>query len=85
MKLYLVGDYSIQDFLVTWDPFVANQGATVSCSCQQNPAMEMTEYVLALVINFMKKTVWHFVPAQVQFRNGAVEFFVKKLKKEKRS
>ena len=29
----------------------------------------------------MRKTVWHFTPAQAQFRNGAVEIFVKKFKR----
>ena len=30
------------------------------------------------VVSRKTKTVWHFTPSQAQFRNGAVEIFVRK-------
>ena len=91
LKLYLAGGYSTQDFLLAWDAFVADQGEPLTChsdrgsqlvsAAKLNPDMEVPEYDWDLVASSMRKTVWHFTPAQAQFRNGAVENFVKKFKR----
>ena len=91
LKLYLAGGYSTQDFLLAWDAFVADQGEPITChsdrgsqlvsAAKLSPDMEVPEYDWDLVASSMRKTVWHFTPAQAQFRNGAVEIFVKKFKR----
>ena len=92
LKLYVAGGYSTGDFLLAWDAFVADHGDPLTChsdrgsqlisAAKQNPDMETPEYDWDLVASSVgMKTAWYFTPAQAQFRNGAVEIFVKKFKR----
>ena len=92
LKLYVAGGYSTGDFLLAWDAFVADHGDPLTChsdqgsqlvsAAKQNPDLDVPDYDWDLVANSLKmKTAWYFTPAQAQFRNGAVEIFVKKFKR----
>ena len=88
LKLYVGGGYSTEDFLLVWASFVADHGQPLTChsdrgsqlvsAAKENPDMETPGYDWDMVASSMTgKTVWYFTPAQAQFRNGAVEIFVK--------
>ena len=92
LKLYVAGGYSTGDFLLAWDSFVADHGDPLTChsdrgsqlvaAAKQNPDLETPDYDWDLVASSLNvKTAWYFTPAQAQFRNGAVEIFVKKFKR----
>ena len=92
LKLYVGGGYSTEDFLLVWASFVADHGQPLTChsdrgsqlvsAAKENPDMETPGYDWDMVASSMAgKTVWYFTPAQAQFRNGAVEIFVKKFKR----
>ena len=92
LKLYVAGGYSTGDFLLAWDSFVADYGEPISChsdrgtqltsAAKWNPDIEIPGYDWDMVAqSTQSKTAWHFTPAQAQFRNGAVEIFVKKFKR----
>ena len=49
-------------------------------AAKMNPDLEVPNYDFD-VVSRKTKTVWHFTPAQAQFRNGAVEIFVRKVKR----
>ena len=92
LKLYVAGGYSTADFLLAWDCYVADHGEPLTChsdrgsqlvsAAKQNPDLDVPEYDWDLVADSMKtRTAWYFTPAQAQFRNGAVEIFVRKFKR----
>ena len=90
LKMYLAGGYGTNDFLLAWDAFTADHGEPLTChsdrgtqlvsAAKYNPDLEAPNYDFDVVAK-KTKTVWHFTPAQAQFRNGAVEVFVKKFKR----
>ena len=87
---HLAGGYWTNDFLLAWDAFTADHGEPLTChsdrgtqlvsAAKYNPDLEAPNYDFDVVAK-KTKTVWHFTPAQAQFRNGAVEVFVKKFKR----
>ena len=92
LKLYVAGGYSTADFLLAWDCYVADHGEPLTChsdrgsqlvsAAKQHPDLDVPEYDWDFVADSMKtKTAWYFTPAQAQFRNGAVEIFVRKFKR----
>ena len=92
LKLYVAGGYATGDFLLTWDAFAADHGEPLTChsdrgsqltsAAKVNPDMEVPDYDWDVVAESTKsKTAWYFTPAQAQFRNGAVEIFVRKFKR----
>ena len=92
LKLYVAGGYSTGDFLLAWDAFVADHGEPLTChsdrgsqlisAAKQNPDIEVPDYDWDVVAQATRtKTAWHFTPSGAQFRNGAVEIFVKKFKR----
>ena len=90
LKLYIAGGYSTEDFMLAWNSFVADHGEPLTChsdrgsqlvaAAKQDPDIEVPDYDWDVVAGSMK-TAWHFTPAQAQFRNGAVEIYVKKFKR----
>ena len=90
LKLYVAGGYSTEDFLLAWDAFVADHGDPLTChsdrgsqlvaAAKQNPDLDVPNYDWD-VVSKKTKTAWYFTPAQAQFRNGAVEIFVRKFKR----
>lgn len=90
LKMYLAGGYGTNDFLLAWDAFTADHGEPLTChsdrgtqlvsAAKYNPDLEAPNYDFDVVAK-KTKTVWHFTPAQAQFRNGAVEVFVKKFRR----
>ena len=50
------------------------------CAAKQDSEIEVPDYDWDVVAGSMK-TAWYFTPAQAQFRNGAVEIYVKKFKR----
>ena len=90
LKLYVAGGYATEDFLLAWDAFAADHGDPLTChsdrgsqivaAAKMNPDLEVPNYDFD-VVSRKTKTAWHFTPAQAQFRNGAVEIFVRKFKR----
>ena len=90
LKLYVAGGYATEDFLLAWDAFAADHGDPLTChsdrgsqivaAAKMNPDLEVPNYDFD-VVSRKTKTVWHFTPSQAQFRNGAVEIFVRKFKR----
>ena len=90
LKLYVAGGYSTEDFMLAWNSFVADHGEPLTChsdrgsqlvcAAKQDPDVEVPDYDWDVVAGSMK-TAWYFTPSQAQFRNGAVEIYVKKFKR----
>ena len=92
VKIYMTGGLSTEDFLLAWDSFVADFGQPliaygdrgtnlVSASKEQSQS-EMPHYDWDSISSSSQgKTEWCFHPPGAQFRNGAVEIFVKKFKR----
>ena len=90
LKLYVAGGYATEDFLLAWDAFAADHGDPLTChsdrgsqlvsAAKLNPDLEVPKYDFD-VVSRKTRTVWHFTPAQAQFRNGAVEIYVRKFKR----
>ena len=92
VKIYLAGGLSTTDFLLVWDSFVSDHGQPAVAYSDRgsnltSAAKEKEEENLSscqwdkIVDSTRGKTEWKFHPAQSQFRNGAVESFVKKFKR----
>ena len=91
VKIYLVRGLSTEDFLLAWDMFVADHGQPIMAHSDQGSnlvaaAEEGGDKVTCKVDwenveKMSRKTQWQFNPASSQFRNGAVEVFVKKFKR----
>ena len=90
LKLYVAGGYSTEDFMLAWNSFEADHGEPLTChsdrgsqlvcAAKQDSEIEVPDYDWDVVAGSMK-TAWYFTPAQAQFRNGAVEIYVKKFKR----
>ena len=90
LKLYVAEGYSTEDFMLAWNSFEADHGEPLTChsdrgsqlvcAAKQDLKIEVPDYDWDVVAGSMK-TAWYFTPAQAQFRNGAVEIYVKKFKR----
>ena len=90
VKIYVAGGLSTEDFLLAWDGFVSDhgqpmvaysdRGTNLVAAAKEGEDSELPNYDWGS-IEKSGKTEWHFHPAQSQFRNGAVESFVKKFKR----
>ena len=91
VKIYLVGGLHTEDFLLSWDSFVADYGQPLVAYSDRgsnlvSAAREGGDTVPCydwdrIAGSARGKTEWKFHPPGSQFRNGAVEVFVKKLKR----
>ena len=94
LRTLLCRGYSTQDFLLCFDEFVADSGQPLTIHCdrgsnlmsagklvreEQSDQMECDWDEVAK--STVGKTEWMFCPLGAQFRNGATERFVGKLKK----
>ena len=90
LKLYVACGYSTRDFLLTWDQHVSDcghprlvhsdRGSQLVSAAEELKARPEYDW------DFISKTTagdstWKFCPAGAQFRNGATEIFVKKVKR----
>ena len=94
VKIYMAGGLNTEDFLLVWDSFVADFGQPlvvysdrgtnlVSAAKEGGDKLgDLPRYDWDRIENYNRgKTVWEFHPPGSQFRNGAVEVFVKKFKR----
>ena len=94
VKIYLAGGLNTEDFLLVWDSFVADYGQPMVAYSDRGTNLvsaakeggdkggDLPKYDWGRIEDYNKgKTVWEFHPAGSQFRNGAVESFVKKFKR----
>ena len=92
VKIYMAGGLHTQDFLLTWDSFVADhgqpaiaysdRGSNLIAAAKQGGDTEVPDYDWdSIASRGGAKTEWKFHPAGSQFRNGLVESFVKKFKR----
>ena len=90
VKLYLACGYSTMDFMLVWDQHISDCGipALVHSDRGSQLVSASKEVVDAPEYNWDEisrntenKTTWRFCPAGSQFRNGASEIFVKKMKR----
>ena len=91
LKLYVAGGYATEDFLLAWMLLLlimrillhvchSDRGSQLVSAAKLNPDLEVPKYDFD-VVSRKTRTVWHFTPAQAQFRNGAVEIYVRKFKR----
>ena len=97
VKIYLVGGLHTEDFLLAWDSFVADhgqplvaygdRGTNLTSAAKEDgntadvPSYDWDKIAGQVIGSSQGKTDWQFHPAGSQFRNGAVEVFVKKFKR----
>ena len=94
VKIYLAGGLNTEDYLLVWDSFVADYGQPMVAYSDRGTNLvsaakeggdkggDLPKYDWDRIEDYNKgKTVWEFHPAGSQFRNGAVESFVKKFKR----
>ena len=92
VKIYLAGGLSTEDFLLAWDSFVADhgrphiahsdRGSNLVAAAKEGKIFEIPEYDWdSIARSAHGRADWQFYPAGSQFRNGAVEIFVKKFKR----
>ena len=96
VKIYMVGGLSTDDFLLAWDSFVADlgggqplvayidRGTNLTSAAKEGGEhgdSDVPDYDWDSIEGSTRgKTSWSFHPPGSQFRNGAVEIFVKKFK-----
>ena len=91
VKIYMAGGLNTEDFLLVWDSFVADHGQPLiaygdrgtnltSASKEQSTEVPIYDWE-KISASCRGKTEWKFHPPGSQFRNGAVEIFVKKFKR----
>ena len=94
VKIYMAGGLNTEDFLLVWDSFVADFGQPLVAYSDRGTNLisaakeggdkggDLLKYDWDSIESYNRgKTVWEFHPAGSQFRNGAVECFVKKFKR----
>ena len=92
VKIYLAGGLHTEDFLLAWDSFVADhgqpavaysdRGSNLTSAAREGGDTEVPDYDWdSIARRGQGRTEWQFHPAGSQFRNGAVESFVKKFKR----
>ena len=92
VKIYMVGGLHTEDFLLAWDSFVADhgqpliaysdRGTNLVAASKEQQDVDVPSYDWSRIASSSKGlTEWKFHPPGSQFRNGAVEIFVKKFKR----
>ena len=92
VKIYLVGGLHTEDFLLAWDSFVADhgqpliaysdRGTNLVSAAKEQQDVDLPDYDWGKIARSSSDhTDWRFHPPGAQFRNGAVEIFVKKFKR----
>ena len=92
LKIYLAGGLGTEDFLLAWDSFVADhgqpmvaygdRGTNLVSAAKEGGDIDVPDYDWDKIAETAQgRTDWQFHPAGSQFRNGAVEVFVKKFKR----
>lgn len=88
IAMYLAPGYSTNDFFVAYDSFISERGIPTTVHSDRGSQLvaagkEVVEYDWDCIAHrtSAQGTNWDFAPAGAQWRNGAVEIFVKKFKK----
>ena len=92
VKIYMIRGYSTEDFLLAWDEFVADcgqpltvhtdRGSQLVAAGKESEEVDRIKYDWGVISKSTQgKTDWHYTPPGAQFRNGALEVFVKKFKR----
>ena len=89
IKIYTVCGYSTAEFLLAYEQFTADHGHPATIHSDRGSQLvsaakevEWPEYDWDLIEKSSgSHTVWTFCPSGAQFRNGAVEAYVKKAKR----
>ena len=86
LKVYLVAGYSTEDFLLAWNEFESECGLPrlvhSDRGSQLVSASDVVEYNWDVISEKSKgQTKWQFCPSGSQWRNGAIESFVKRFKR----
>ena len=88
VTMYLAPGYSTPDFLLAYDSHVADHGRPSTVHSDRGSQLvaagkEVADYDWDEIARktSIHGTKWDFTPAGAQWRNGAVEIFVKKFKK----
>ena len=90
LKLYLACGYATRDFLMAWEQHTSDcghpklvhsdRGSQLVAAAKEIEDKPDFDWDL-ISTNTSNKTKWRFCPANGQFRNGAVEIYVKKFKR----
>ena len=88
LKIYMAPGYSTGDFMVAWEEFEADCGVPRKVHSDRGSQLisaagniDVPEYDWELISSSSKgQTSWTFCPSGSQWRNGAVESFVKRFK-----
>ena len=88
LKIYLAAGYGTQDFLIAWEEFESDCGVPRRVHSDRGSqlvgaasTMEGPDYDWdAISARNKGQTVWTFCPSGAQWRNGAIESFVKRFK-----
>ena len=88
LKVYLLPGYGTEDFLLGWTEFIAECGIPRRVHSDRGTQLvsaagdlEQFDCDWDRISGQDARTVWSFCPAGSQWRNGAIESFVKRFKK----
>ena len=88
IAMYIAPGYSTKDFFVAYDSFISERGIPTTVHSDRGSQLvaagkEVVEFDWDCIARrtSAQGTNWDFAPAGAQWRNGAVEIFVKKFKK----
>ena len=88
LSMYLAPGYSTKDFFIAYNSFTSDRGHPNLVHSDRGTQLvaaskEVAEFDWNAIASesAIKGTSWKFTPAGAQWRNGAVEIFVKKFKK----
>ena len=87
LKVYLAPGYSTEDFMLAWTEFVADCGVPRRVHSDRGTQLisaadevEGPAYDWDKISEQDSRTAWNFCPSGSQWRNGAIESFVKRFK-----
>ena len=88
IKMHLAPGYSTNDFMIAYNSHTSDHGLPSTVHSDKGSQLvaagkEVANFDWEAIANSSSTegTTWHFAPAGAQWRNGAVEIFVKKFKK----
>jgi len=91
VKLYLACGYATKDFLLAWEQHVSDCGNPLTVHSDRGSQLSRASKEVMedrpdfdweiIASTDLGRTVWRFCPSGAQFRNGATESYVKKVKR----
>ena len=88
VTMYLAPGYATEDFLIAYNSHISDHGLPTKVHSDKGSQLVAAgkevadfDWVVIAKKSSMQGMTWYFAPAGAQWRNGAVEIFVKKFKK----